>query len=195
MQLSEQHEAAVKTLLEDHKDKLPPWCGYNTENLEELPVGPGWAVIILALCKYIDWIAYTYGVKTKVAQVKEKFGGLRFYTNGYDIDPEYLRLESDGMGGGNYTRIKNQGSILTKPEENFNVDAVIGKVQGAISLAESLCDKTCERCGVVGKARGGGMIGTLCDECYAPIAEEDAKAAAEYEADMKEAHSADSNSQ
>ncbi len=58
-------------------------------------------------------------------QVKEKFGGLRFYYSGGDQ-----------------------------------------AVRGMVTLAESLSYKTCEDCGVPGKARQDGWIRTLCDVCH-----------------------------
>lgn len=183
MTSTEAHKAAAKELLEKHKDKLPPWCGYDTSKLEELPVGIGWAIILLQLCEYIDWMAYTYGIQLKVAQVKEKFGGLRFYTNGCAIDPEYLVLEDDGS----YTRIKNQGSMLKHPDKNFNVTRHVGELDGAISLAERLCDRTCEDCGQPGKSRGGGWVRTLCDDCWEPIRKKAEADEAEYQQDAAEA--------
>lgn len=58
----------------------------------------------------------------KVAQIKEKFGGLRFYVD----------------GGDEYT-------------------------YGAIAIAESWADRTCETCGAPGTRRSGGWVRTLCD--------------------------------
>jgi hypothetical protein len=37
--------------------------------------------------------------------------------------------------------------------------------QGVIDMAESMSSVTCEDCGVPGKAREGGWIRTLCDDC------------------------------
>lgn len=182
MTSKEAHEAAAKELLEKHKDKLPPWCGYNTDNLDEIPVGVGWSIILLNLCRYIDWLAYTYGIKLKVAQVKEKFGGLRFYTNGFDIDPEYLRVNEDGS----YTRIKNQGSILKTPDTDFNIMQHVGEAYGAIQLAEYLCDVTCEQCGQPGSRRGGGWISTLCDDCWEPIKKRETEGDEQYQKECEE---------
>lgn len=40
------------------------------------------------------------------------------------------------------------------------------KMQGAISLAEGLSLRTCEKCGHPGRSRNGGWIKTLCDACH-----------------------------
>lgn len=37
-------------------------------------------------------------------------------------------------------------------------------VDGAVSLAESLSERTCEKCGAPGKSRGQGWYYTACDE-------------------------------
>lgn len=60
------------------------------------------------------------------AQVKEKFGGLRFYTHG------------------------------ASP-----------RINGMISVIESLSHRTCEDCGVPGTQKSGGWIRTLCEPCHA----------------------------
>jgi hypothetical protein len=68
-----------------------------------------------------------------VVQVKEKFGGLRYYTSQHTEE--------------------------------------IGKL---IDLFERLSYQTCEVCGNLGQARGGGWIKTLCDEHAngSPVAED-----------------------
>lgn len=82
-------------------------------------VGLGWYGIIKRLIK--DLIEL--GWDKQICQVKEKFGGLRFYIN--------------------------SGS-----EEIWQ----------RIRLAEEASYITCEKCGELGTARGGGWIATLCDE-------------------------------
>lgn len=39
-------------------------------------------------------------------------------------------------------------------------------VSGAIAMAESMSQVTCEHCGSNGKIRSGGLSRTLCDYCY-----------------------------
>lgn len=90
--------------------------------------GDGWYNILDILMdniqNYIKWNHPEMVIN--ITQIKEKFGGLRFY---YD-------------GGDDY-------------------------VDGLVSMAESLADKTCEFCGSmknVGKTTG--WITTLCKKCY-----------------------------
>jgi hypothetical protein len=51
-----------------------------------LPPAPGWRDIIDKLCA--DIMALDPGPKFKAEQIKEKFGGLRFYVSGYPDDPD-----------------------------------------------------------------------------------------------------------
>jgi len=46
--------------------------------------GDGWYAILDALCGELDGVAKNYGLRIEASQVKEKFGGLRFY---YDAVP------------------------------------------------------------------------------------------------------------
>lgn len=108
----------------------------------EVSVGLGWRNIILELCEviqsYIKWRnstrqlllednPYNHPIPEEVSQVvvgqiKEKFGGLRFYFTGGD---QYIN--------------------------------------GAVRMAESWANQSCEECGAPGTRRSGGWIQTLCD--------------------------------
>lgn len=74
------------------------------------------------ILKYENLIAEHLKNLPKIVQVKEKYGGLRFY---YDGGTEY--------------------------------------VAGAVAMAESLADITCEVCGRPGEHRSGNWIRILCD--------------------------------
>jgi hypothetical protein len=98
-------------------------------------VPDGWLSIIDKLCgsiqSYIDNVSrYIDGKQVKPKQVtciqmKEKFGGLRFYAD--------------------------------------NTDEV---VEGMISMAEYMCDYTCQECGSEENiGRTGGWITVLCQTC------------------------------
>jgi len=54
------------------------WSQKYVSDKNYAPVGPGWKHIILHLCKDIMCL----DLKVDVVQVKEKFGGLRFYIDG-----------------------------------------------------------------------------------------------------------------
>jgi hypothetical protein len=47
-------------------------------------IGPGWRHIVVELCNDITWYCKQKQINIKVQQVKEKFGGLRFYINSGD---------------------------------------------------------------------------------------------------------------
>jgi hypothetical protein len=85
----------------------------------------GWFDLISTLCESINReLEYDKELKVSVVQVKEKFGGLRFYTH-----------------GGN------------------------PKVDGMITLAETLSYRICETCGNKGEIRQDrAWWRTLCDE-------------------------------
>jgi hypothetical protein len=81
---------------------------------------------------YLDFI--------KLAQVKEKFGALRFYYSFRDNPHNYEK--------------KN----ISK-EARYYID-------GIIRFAEFRSIKTCQECGNVGRTHNLGWIMTLCDEHY-----------------------------
>ena len=88
----------------------------------------GWYDLISALLYRIkqheDNMAGKEYAPVKLVQIKEKFGGLRFY---YDGGDEY--------------------------------------VDGAVSMAEEMSYKICERCGSPGRPNKGGWVVTLCTRC------------------------------
>jgi hypothetical protein len=98
-------------------------------------VPKGWLPIIDKLCgsmqNYIDnHVTYTKDGVVKptqvtCSQIKEKFGGLRFYTNGHD-----------------------------------------DVIEGMITMAEYLCDRTCQDCGSeedLGLTKG--WVSVICRTC------------------------------
>ena len=56
-----------------------------------LGVGPGWFPIIDSLCTDLQNLSDKLGHQIKATQVKEKFGGLRFYT-GPSLDAQWNRI-------------------------------------------------------------------------------------------------------
>lgn len=90
-----------------------------------IEVGDGWYDIIDMLCSCIkNDVLYNQCPPVEAVQVKEKFGGLRFYVN-----------------GGN------------------------DRIDGMISLAESMSYRICETCGAPGRPNSSGWISTLCEPC------------------------------
>jgi hypothetical protein len=64
-----------------------PACGF------ELP--PGWATTVEALCEKLEPLAAATGAKC--AQIKEKFGGLRFYLHGGNDEMFSLIHEAESI--------------------------------------------------------------------------------------------------
>jgi hypothetical protein len=104
-------------------------------------VGQGWRKIVQDTDKLLAYIAPNY----QIAQIKEKFGVLRFY----------FHIPNDDM-----------------TEEKLNL--VFEIADNIISCAEARSAQTCEDCGVDSRAanislapRRGvyGWVVTLCDEC------------------------------
>jgi hypothetical protein len=78
----------------------------------------------------------------KAVQVKEKFGGLRFYVTFQSVD---------GADEGD--------------EDSLETRRFVSEVLGMISFAESMSHRICEVCGSRGVLRTGGWQRTLCDSC------------------------------
>jgi len=119
--------------------------------------GDGWYNIIDKLSYEIKKI----DKKNRVVaiQVKEKFGGLRFY---YHI-----------INGSKITRFTwnwwvkipyKIRSYFTKARQFF-YKTFYEKIEELVNEAEIASYKICEKCGNPGKRRGGGWILTLCDPC------------------------------
>ena len=113
LNLEEQLRSAYPTLFDDS------WC--------EVGVGEGWHQLVKTLCGVIDnrrKFASTK-VDVKVRQIKEKFGGLRFYIDGGDDGiwgaialAEELSLHMCEECGAPGKQVSPRGWIKTKCEEH-----------------------------------------------------------------------------
>ena len=109
------------------------YCGWG--------VGPGWQELLYTLCKHIEDTLNRYGVPKDmfvVAQVKEKFGGLRFY---------YEWKATDDVTMQNRIGLANED------------------VKEWTRSAEQKADATCEVCGKPGKLIRTGWWKVRCQEC------------------------------
>lgn len=88
----------------------------------------GWAQLVLPLIEEAELLG------ANILQIKEKFGGLRFYF-------------AFGTSSGD--------PLALAAEQEF---------QKHVDGAEELSFTVCEVCGASGKRRGGGWIRTLCDK-------------------------------
>lgn len=115
----------------------------------------GWSMIISTMVDTIENILANANYKLEeknqleiyVDDVKEKFGGLRFY---YHLHCDEELSPEDG------------------PEHNRISDweRYQSMIDGVIWFGTSLSYKTCMVCGKPGKLRKDGWMRTLCDECF-----------------------------
>lgn len=111
-----------------------------------LSVGPGWWVALDNCFKEIDaLVSAVPGAVFNAAQIKEKFGGLRFY---FDISPE------DDYGG--------------DPEAlGLAIGELYEKCYEATARAEIAAANGCEHCGEPGTRKEvRGWLRTLCEAHY-----------------------------
>ena len=99
--------------------------------------GDGWLMLIDELCKQLQFNTDKNGFPQVIAtQVKEKFGGLRFY------------YSEEGGEEGKWLAHKS------------------GRIEGAISFAEAMSYKICEKCGSnINVTTTDGWNVTLCEKC------------------------------
>lgn len=131
--------------------------------------GDGWYTIIEDLSFKITQIDKNKRVVAD--QVKEKFGGLRFY---FHIEGKTRKTTKwDNLK----YRIKNRIFYHTYPLSRYVRDGwlkirrffyktLYEKVSEIVDEAEYKSFKTCEACGCEGKGRSGGWVVVRCDKCY-----------------------------
>lgn len=98
----------------------------------------------------------------QVDQVKEKFGGLRFYYSG----PNFDTFKFSGI----YLFIWNM--IAWFMRWNKKLERARNKIDKLVIAAEKQCWKVCEDCGAPGSHGGIGWIKTLCDNCQEDLERE-----------------------
>lgn len=113
-----------KELEQKFYDRWPAW--FNRTNPQRsrmcdgFRVGDGWFNILWELCEAIEPLA---GPEFEVFQVKEKFGGLRFYVEGYNT--EIVRLI---------------GVAESKADETCEYCGAYGELRGE-GWMKTLCDQ------------------------------------------------------
>jgi len=106
--------------------------------------GDGWFQIIWDLCLAIE--AVDPNRRVLATQVKEKYGGLRFYHCTYYSPKEYEEWAATSQG------------TLVDPGYEDNIDDLV-------DVAEDRSYKTCEECGEPGTCEDlGYWIYTLCEK-------------------------------
>lgn len=105
--------------------------------------GDGWRPLVEAFYALVE-----KSPCMSVAQVKEKYAGLRLY---WDHDETKCKHEK---------WVKDEGM---QPAPDRHWDELHGIVDGICYASEFMC----EECGNYGKIRGQGWYKTLCDKCEA----------------------------
>lgn len=104
-------------------------------------IGEGWHQLLYDLCEKLDYIREQTGLLTVFDQIKEKFGGGRFY---YHIDGSSCKLEKK------------------------MVELWASLINSLVGRAENESDETCAVCGKKyygGHITVGGWVYDSCKEC------------------------------
>lgn len=139
---SDDPSRSMKHML-DLDDEFPEVDMFGPQSISA-EVGPGWAHILRPALEALRKLG------GKVGQIKQKFGGLRFYWD----PPEELYLA--------YREWYDSGKNGKSPYASSDP---YRECSEAIKLAEDLSWRTCEQCGAdLGEPRGASHK-TLCDGC------------------------------
>jgi len=126
--------------------------------------GDGWFSIIYEACYNTTQLSKGTDLQVVASQVKQKFGGLRFY---YSIEGAYTPLSKL------FAKLRNFIFSLKLGVHYWKIvdfrkkfwKSIPEKISDAIDYAENKSYKTCESCGAKGSQRGGFYIYTFCDGC------------------------------
>lgn len=127
--------------------------------------GDGWYDLLSDLLQTIDKIVANKKAVVIADQIKEKFGGLRFY---YHIERDSTILDKFRSWFGNFMGRRRWGIQYNKIMDfkaKYLWKSIYEEVREAVDNAEILSYNTCEDCGKPGTRRGGGWVRVLCDDC------------------------------
>lgn len=128
--------------------------------------GNGWYNIIEELLQTLDKITANKNEKVVADQIKEKFGGLRFYYHVEGYEPNMF----DKFRSSFWTfMIRHKWGVAYNKIIDFKqifFKSIQEKIRDAVHHAESKSYKTCEICSEPGKTRGRAWRTTQCEKCY-----------------------------
>jgi hypothetical protein len=134
--------------------------------------GDGWFDILRNACEEVEEALLDTGIVLIADQVKEKFGGLRFYYHFEGIPKrpaimEFAEKQLDWLTGKMcwYGFAKQRWWLHRARRKVF--ETKMEKARSAISRAEMKSYETCEDCGRPGKRHPGRWIATLCEYHWA----------------------------
>lgn len=132
-------------------EKYPLIFRDRTKSMQEtcmcwgITTGDGWYTLLDKLCASLQWSTDKNSYPQVIAdQVKEKFGGLRFYY--HTEETEKSKAYADSEIGKRYPR---------------NLDYLDGMIDFACSMSYHIC----EECGNPGKCNKYGWISCRCKKC------------------------------
>lgn len=116
-------------------------------------VGAGWHPVVMRLMAEIDaLLSDELATGFRLVQIKEKFGGLRFY---FDLNGRKdFTLDIVGVG---------RFRVPDRDEDDMPPRAPeLDRIQALVRTAEEEASRTCEVCGKPGELVRGGWMQTLC---------------------------------
>ena len=126
--------------------------------------GDGWYHLIDSLCQTIDSLIENKDIKVIAHQIKEKFGGLRFY---YGVESQQTFIERIDYKISNFM-FKHRWGVAYWKIIDFKKKFYMTtkeKISDAVDRAEGQSYKICETCGKPGTTIGRGWRKTLCEDC------------------------------
>ena len=130
--------------------------------------GDGWYYLLHSLCKDLDKIAVKHNIVIIADQVKEKFGGLRFYYHIEGLEDDVFDKIRNKFQDFMFKRLWGvQYNKIIDFKKEYLFQSVKEKVREVVSRAEAKSCETCESCGNYGTYRRGGWVRVLCNKCEA----------------------------
>lgn len=130
--------------------------------------GDGWYDLLEDTCSEIERLSKGKGIQIVALQVKEKFGGLRFYysmeCDKYPFFSKFdhflfkLMVNKYWQYGKLYNKIKDYRKKIYK--------TTMEKIDHVINQAEYNSYEICEVCSKPGETRDDGWVTTLCSPCH-----------------------------
>jgi hypothetical protein len=139
----------------------------------------GWHDIVDRLCTDLEQILDTRAPQFSVAQIKEKFGALRFY---WDLDGEASPLFADVVGSlpadiglGTFTTDSGTEIVFEATAVGTRItiratDVLSRAIAALVAAAEAESARTCLTCGQPGRLWTDGWLHVACDQHKRPEA-------------------------